>query len=170
MNQTIKEKVRCEALTRVGVRCSRETIKNARYCWQHVKEKFGIQVKTSTIPNAGSGLFATRPLSEGTRIQYARPEDALTIGQVKDRYGPEGRGDYVVCNSSKCLDARSTQSGHGRYVNDPRGTRKQANSKLTVFQQGGQTKGNIRLTKRVKQGQEIFVSYGGNYWRLRKHQ
>jgi hypothetical protein len=166
MSQTIKEKVRCEALTRAGVRCKRETIKHAKFCFQHAKEILGIQVKPSMVQNAGNGLFAARPLPEGTRIQYARPEDALTIQQVISRYGERGRGDYVVCNRTRCLDARSTQSGHGRYVNDPRGTRKKANSKLTVYQQNGQTKGNIRLTKKVKQGEEILTRYGGDYWRL----
>lgn len=163
MNQTLYHRVRCEANTLSGSPCSRNTIKHARYCWQHTKQHLGVHVKTSTIPNAGQGLFASRDLNEGTRIQYARPEDYLTRAQVEQRYGNR-RGDYVVCEGNHCLDARSTQSGHGRYTNDARNTHKRSNSRLTVYHQGGQVRGNVRLTKKVKAGQEILTSYGRSYW------
>ena len=43
-----------------GHRCQRRTCKTLPYCWQHTSSQLGVKVGPSTIPGAGSGLFATK--------------------------------------------------------------------------------------------------------------
>ena len=41
-----------------GSQCRRKIILGTPYCFQHLEKIKHLQIKTSTIPNAGKGLFA----------------------------------------------------------------------------------------------------------------
>jgi hypothetical protein len=124
-DQTVYEKVRCAAHNKNGARCKRNTIIYAKYCWQHARKEVGVNLEQSKIPHAGRGLFAARDLPANTRISYARAQDFLTEAELTARYG-HGLAQYGICNPAEtiCADARSTQSGLGRWVNHRASTEK----------------------------------------------
>lgn len=160
-----RECVRCAGRKRDGGRCSRRTCLYSKYCFQHAQKKKHLSIKNSTIPRAGKGLFAAADLPRGTRIPYKG--EMMTRQQVDERYPGDELGEYVLCfgrgRNQRCVDARSTQSGLGRYANDNRGTRYRANAR---FQDPGRRERwpQIVLTRAVRKGEEIFVAYGGDYW------
>src|SRR4051794_9274951 len=55
------ECTQCEAQRKVGGRCKRTTCK-------HMKSQLSVQVKKSTIPRAGFGLFALKDFRKGQKI------------------------------------------------------------------------------------------------------
>jgi hypothetical protein len=162
MDQTVSEKVRCAVHNLSGTRCKRNTIVYANFCWQHARKEVGVKIEESKIDHAGRGLFAARNLPANTRISYARPQDFLTAAQLTARYG-DGLAQYGICNPAEtiCADARSTQSGLGRWVNH-RPPRK--NAKLTLGVRNHRRFANVTLTKNVPANREIYVTYGPHYW------
>jgi hypothetical protein len=166
MDQTVYERDRCHAQTKAGTRCKRNTIKYARFCWMHAKSEQGVKIDDSTIPNAGHGLFATRTLPANTKIQYGRPQDIVPGNTINQRYGANGLGQYVACNhaGTLCADARSTQSGLGRWIDDPRNANRN-NTRISVGIMQGRPYANAVLTKQVPAGRELFAPYGRKFWR-----
>ncbi len=108
-------------------------------------------VDRSTIPGAGRGLFALRDFHKNEIvIPYSGEE--LTPMQATKRY-PRRDAKYLFCPTERrCIDARDPKkSSYARYANSL--PWRQANAKLTV-------RGNITAKKLIKEGEEIFVSYG----------
>jgi hypothetical protein len=60
---------RCSAVNKNGKQCSKRTAKNGM-CWIHLKAKEGLQVKKSTVPRAGEGLFyvGKEPKKKGEKL------------------------------------------------------------------------------------------------------
>lgn len=166
---TVEDCTRCNARTTRGTQCTRSTCKYADKCWQHSIAATGVEIKENPRnPAAGLGIWAKRDLRAGTRLRYGRfPRDVVEIDEVRDRDWPENR--YLLCDDTErlCFDARSTQSGLGRWVNDvPRG---QINSALRVHRPTEQA--NLVLTKNVRAGREIVTNYGPQYprdWQPRR--
>ena len=81
----------------------------------------------------------------------------MTKKQVAERY-PKKDGRYVICTRTgdRCIDARNTTSGVGRYANSAAGSGKQANARFADRTL------NIKSRKksRIKAGTQILVSYG----------
>ena len=156
---SIRESQRCEAQTLAGERCKLRTARG-RMCWIHLKKHKGLRVKRSTI--AGLGLHATKRIPKKKVIAKYTGE-RLTKAQVDARYKARGqRGDYVLCAGSKptsqCVDARRSNSGVARFANDPRGSGKRANAKLTkAF--------SLKSKRAIRPGTEILASYGAAYWK-----
>ena len=76
---------RCKySATRRGhtFRCSRTTCKIGGYCFAHLKTLFGLEVKQSTIPGAGLGLFATRHFAHGAIMPMTGT--TLFVIKIKD--------------------------------------------------------------------------------------
>ena len=110
---------RCSVTTSRGSQCKRTTCKYGGMCYQHTRKTYGVLVKTSKIPNSGSGLFATRDFKRGDLIvpytgkllsmeEYEQKEGFYALSLTKD---------HVV-------DAESTQSSVGRYANECRSSNK----------------------------------------------
>lgn len=166
MDQTVRECDRCNGTAAsTGRRCSRRTCKIAGLCYQHLRSAHGVEIKKSTIPGAGMGLFAARDIV----VRRGKPTpilpyggDPLTASQVKERY-PDASPQYVMCTSGdRCQDGRSTQSSAARYANgcDRRGQGlfSRCNSKFTGV-------GKLAATRTIKKGEEILVRYGPEYWK-----
>lgn len=160
---TVEECTRCNARTSRGTRCTRSTCKYADKCWQHTIKDVGISIKENPrAPQRGLGLWAERNLPRGHAVRYGRnPEDVVDIADVADRDPVENR--YLLCNDNEtlCFDARSTQAGLGRWVNEVRPDR--MNAGLRVNDRTGVS--DLVLTKRVRKGQEIRTYYGRAYQR-----
>jgi len=115
-------------------------------------------IATSTIPNAGNGAFANIFLPKGTVLgnykgkrltpqQYERLKDSSYVWYVS-----EGRGHFYI-------DGRDPKvSNWLRFLNDSRDRRQN----VEPYQYSGKL--YYRTTKNVQPGQELFISYGDEYW------
>jgi hypothetical protein len=148
----------CTANTRAGQPCRMRTAMG-QYCWNHLRTACGLRIRKSDVPGGGMGLHAARDLPIDFRIDYTGDRIALT-----ERNG----GEYVLeLTHATGIDAARTNSGEGRWMNDPRGTGHTANCEFRVYTPRGQPRiGCLRTTRPVKMGEELFVRYGADYWRL----
>lgn len=146
----------CTAASRHGPRCKARTAKG-QYCWSHLRSIKGLRIKKS--PGNGFGLFAARRLPAGHGVDYTGDRKVLQ----SDRDG----GVYFLRDrAGSAIDAARTNSGEGRWVNDPRGSGKRANAKFCLHTPpGGERRACVRMTRPVKEGEEILVRYGQGYWR-----
>ena len=72
-------------------------------------------------------------------------------------------GPYALeITRSKAIDAARTNTGYGRWLNDPKGTGRRANARFVIDRIN--KKARLVTTKKVKKGEEFFVSYGPSYW------
>jgi hypothetical protein len=115
-------------------------------------------ITTSTIPNAGNGAFANIFLPKGSVLgnykgkrlssqQYNRLRDQSYVWELSSRHGPI----YIDGKNPKL-------SNWLRFLNDSRDRR--------VNVEPYQSHGNIfyRTIKNIKPGEEMFISYGDDYW------
>lgn len=77
----------------------------------------------------------------------------------------EGKGAYFFhINDRNCVDAQHTLWALGRYANDAAGPSKVAGLRNNAKYEVIKGKPYIKATKNIKAGDEIFVSYGKEYW------
>ena len=116
------------------------------------------KIATSTIPNAGNGAFANVFLKKGTILgnykgkklsqqEYDRLSDQSYIWELSSKYGPI----YIDGKPEKT-------SNWLRYLNDSRDKRQN----VEPYQYAGKL--YYRTIKIVKPGQELFITYGDEYW------
>ena len=119
-----------------------------------------LEVKKSTLPEAGLGLFTKESIQKGTRIVEYKGR-RTTWKDVENDY----KNGYIYTIDPKhVIDAKNYKKALARYANDARGmVRKKGitnNAKyvvdgLDVF---------IEAIKDIPPGSEILVSYGQEYW------
>ena len=115
-------------------------------------------IKTSTIPNAGKGAFTNIHLPKDTVLDYYKGKKVSAKKYeklVNDRYSWElssPKGPFYI-------DAhRKKDSNWLRYLNDPRDNR----VNVEPYQYGGKL--YYRSITEIYPGQELFVSYGDEYF------
>ena len=153
---------RCTANAKSGAQCKLRTAKG-QYCWNHLRIVAGLRVKKSAVPGFGMGLHAARDLPRGTLIRYTG--DSIPLD---DDCG----GAYFLQLTNRVgIDGARTNAGEGRWINDPKGSAKDANCKFCVYTPRGESRrAGVRTLKLIKKGEEIFVRYGAAYWRYHHSQ
>jgi SET domain-containing protein len=119
-----------------------------------------LEVKPSTIPGAGNGLFTKVFIPEGTRIVEYKGR-ITTWEEVKN----DSENAYILTvNPDYVIDALPCKEALARYANDAKGLQKVRgitnNSKFYTY--GQQV--FIEAVKDIPAGNEILVSYGKEYW------
>lgn len=113
-----------------------------------------VEVRDSAIH--GKGVFATRVLEPGTPLaKYAG--EALTAAQLKERYPPPIHPAYVLQVGSRFIDASQQGGNWTRFINDSHGTTLKNNCRYNRA-------GNVEVTRRIHQGEELLASYGAGFW------
>ncbi|MEI6371517.1 MAG: reverse transcriptase domain-containing protein [Nostocales cyanobacterium ELA608] len=147
---------RCVADNAQGDQCGAKTAKG-RYCHNHMRLEEGLRVTKSTVAKAGFGLFAARDFEKGQHVAD------YTGDQLMLRADQDG-GEYVLqMTKREGIDAARTNTGYGRWANDPKGSGMRANTEFVVNHK--HRTGRLRTTRAVKKGEELFVSYGPSYWK-----
>lgn len=147
---------RCAAENKAGGQCNCRTAKG-HHCATHMRSLDGLRVTRSSIVGAGMGLVAARNIARGSHIaDYTGDELVLTHDGVG--------GPYVLAMTQRsAIDAARTNTGYGRWANDPRGADTGPNSEFVL--NPARRTGRLRATRNIAKGDEILVSYGPAYWR-----
>lgn len=150
----------CKAKTALGRRCKLRTKTNNQYCWVHLTKYYGVKIAPGI---SGRGLFATRHFPPRTPI-------VPYTGKI---YKQQHEGDYVVeVGGNRFIDASDPlRSGIARFANSCRPIdvkHKLCKGNNSDFVKKGPTNTvNIVSNKNIYPDQEIFVSYGRDYWRFK---
>ncbi len=122
-----------------------------------------LKVKKSQLPNAGKGLYTTTFLPKGTLIvEYLG--DIYTWKECEKRALSNKEGYVFYVNSKYCIDAFDTPQHLARYANDAAGFSRYTNCKNNSVYFKEKKRAYIKCTRNIHPGEEIFVSYGKEYW------
>ncbi len=119
-----------------------------------------LEIKESSIPGAGMGLFTLHPISKGTRIvEYT--------GKIKTwkevQHNHENNYIFYVTRNH-IIDGSKAKKCFARYINDARGLKKiKGQNNNAAFTRDG-LRVFVDATKDIEAGGEIFVAYGKEYW------
>ncbi len=127
-------------------------------------EKY-LLVKKSKLPNAGKGLFTKRDIAKGSRIVEYKGKLRLWK-DVKHLDGHNGYLMYITRNA--VIDAQPAVKTFGRYANDASGFVKVKGLKNNAEYVSEGSKCYIEALRAIKKGEEIFVSYGKEFWKLQR--
>lgn len=120
-----------------------------------------LEIKTSTLPGAGKGLFTTTAIPKGTRIVEYKGK--VTTWAKADH--EDGDNAYIFfLNNRHVIDAAKRPSALARYANDARGLGRVRGISNNAEYHGDGKKVYITATKNIAAGAEILVQYGKDYW------
>lgn len=125
-----------------------------------------LYVKTSTLPNAGKGLFTKKFIPKGTRIVEYKGRTRSWKEVQKD----EDESPYIYyVKRNFVIDALNDKKALARYANDARGLQrvKELNNNAEYVEEGVRV--FIEAAKDIPAGGEIFVGYGPEYWQVIRH-
>ena len=151
---------RCTADTKAGCWCKART-KHGCLCWVHRALMDGTQIKQSSVPNAGLGLFAKRDFKK-KEIIARYTGDLINTGAGQNLRGFEGSHYVLELSKLVAIDAARTNTADGRMINDPRGTGKRKNVRFVCYQRNKTV--TIKTTRAVHAGEEFLLSYGRGFW------
>lgn len=160
---------RCRGETSSKRRCKKIACLGYPLCDAHNASRYGVQSRVSTIPGAGRGLFATRPLSKDSWLCPYTGENT-TMSYIHTRYPGEMTAPYVVglpnglAIDSACVRgigslANALFARNGNVLSVSR-----HNAVLRYRPVGCGIPGMwLKTTKLIKPGDEIFLWYGNDY-------
>jgi len=136
-----------------------------RHTWSSVdpssleRERAYLEVRVSTIAGAGKGLYTKRAIRKGETIcEYSG--DVLTLLQY---LGHEDTSYTLTLSTNAYVDALHSDT-HARYIND-NADPTALNARWRKMPREG--KALVVATRDIGPNEEIFISYGENYWSLR---
>lgn len=122
------------------------------------------EVKKSTIPGAGKGLFTKYDIKKGERfLEYLG--EIITEAELNKRAEKDIFGYAFYVNKNKCIDAYYTPKEFARYANDAKGLTRIKGINNNCCYNIWKKSGWIKAEKAIKAGDEILVGYGAEYWR-----
>ncbi len=127
-------------------------------------EKY-LMVKKSTLPNAGKGLFTKKEIAKGTRIVEYKGR-LREWKEVKHLDGYNGYLMYITRHA--VIDAKPAVNTFGRYANDANGFVRVKGLKNNAEYVSEGNRCYIEALRTIKKGEEIFVSYGRDFWKLQR--
>jgi uncharacterized protein len=136
----------------------------------HICNLMKVEVKKSKIPNAGKGLFAADVFKRGEPIIEYTGEQITWAQCQKRNEALDGVGAYYFYISErKCIDALYRLDSLARYANDAAGFIRipgiRNNARFEIIK----GKPFIVASRTIMPGDEIYVSYGREYWAAMRH-
>ena len=120
-------------------------------------------IKPSLIKGAGKGAFAKKKIKKGTRLgeytgkilsleEYSKTRDKTYIFEVSKKF----QGKYYLFY----IDARS--GDQLKFINGAHSKEQKKHINVETYQYAERI--FYRTTKNIKEGEELLVDYGDNYW------
>jgi hypothetical protein len=147
---------RCTADNKKGAQCGAKTAKG-QHCHVHMRSLEGLRVTASKVAGAGQGLLAARNFARGEHIADYTGDELII------REDGDGGSYCLKMSNRRMIDAAAINTGYGRWANDPRGSGGGPNAEFVM--NPARLTGRLRTTQAVRAGEEIFVSYGKEYWK-----
>jgi len=162
--------VRCQHISILGDRCSKVQCIGAEFCARHLQTDHCLKISTSTLRGCGLGLFAS---------DARRPDTAIVFAY----YPKRKRGDFIIKYTGEVISDKETDARYGQGNTVPYGARLSATNNVDAACLRGagslanhkqRRHANARLictrtsvyleaTKHIRNGDEIFIDYGGDY-------
>ncbi|MBL7864351.1 MAG: SET domain-containing protein [Cyclobacteriaceae bacterium] len=122
-------------------------------------------IRSSSLPDAGMGLFTTVDIHKGERIVEYKGR----LVKWKDVKHTDGHNGYLLrLDRSLAIDARPKNSGKGRYANDAMGLVRlpglRNNAEYLIYGK----RVFIEATRNIRKGEEVLVAYGREFWALQR--
>lgn len=142
------------------------------YCSRHLSSRLGLRIAQSQrLPPGCMGVFATRSFRKGDTICAYKCErvDEKTLDT---RYGDDENAgpihiytldDDADGGSARLYSDASLDRCVGSMLNDSRGLPNERRLENCIFSDG--IPAPIKATRDIAVGEELYVSYGKNYWR-----
>lgn len=124
-------------------------------------KKKDLQIKPSTIPDAGKGLFTKIDITKGTIVTEYKGRRRTW----KDVENDVDNGYIYHIDDDNVIDAKANIRSHGRYANDAAGLTKIKGITNNAEYVELDNKVFIRTKKDIAAGCEVFVAYGKLYWK-----
>jgi hypothetical protein len=158
----------CEYLFPDGHRCRKKCQIGLPMCRPHLRKFYNVDVRPSTIPNAGLGVFAYDKTKGEREIVFKKNE---TIIPYASEYLPDGEdviqqryenytAPYAIEITEGNLEDGALHRGIGSLVNHK--PQSQANCRLT-YTNTRPRRAQIKADKNIRNNSELFVSYGSQY-------
>lgn len=127
--------------------------------------KKDLEVKRSTIPGAGNGLFTKVFIPKQTLIlEYTGI--VTTWDKVKD----EHHNNYIYYISAEhVINAEPVKDSLARYANDAKGLTVLPGIKNNCSYKRFGTRVFVKALRDIPAGSEILVGYGKQYWDTARH-
>jgi SET domain-containing protein len=124
--------------------------------------EFILDIQPSNIKNGGSGLFSVQSIPKDTMIGYYKGDILSGNNKVTD---------YSFQISSKYfIDAKEFPRCYIAMINDAHNSQFENNCEFRIIEQ--KIKKNCKIClysiKDIKKGDELFASYGEEYWTTRQ--
>ena len=158
--------VQCTATKVDGGNCTRKSCIGIPLCYMHLLREKKLRIKQSTIPGAGKGLFAMDKHAGANEIIFRIGDkivvyngEVVTHAELNRRYGDRFTAPYAVSEGRAVVDAACTR-GVGSIANYATGGKRNN----AQFSYNRRTKlFTLVATKNIRNGAEIFVTYGRAY-------
>ncbi len=116
----------------------------------------------SQIPNAGMGLFTAIKIYKNEIIAVFDGE-IINDAEQKIRTVQNNNAYFVVLMNGKIMDSMHTEC-FAKYANDANGSSKSNFKNNSFISLDEKDRPCIVASRTIKIGEEIFCSYGDNYW------
>ena len=151
------QSVRCESDSNNGTRCKNRSVIGTPLCWRHLLKNNKVRIMDSEY---GKGLFALDNTkgpndiifrSGQTIVQYEG--EMLRVNELEERYGRFTAPYAVKVNNNSIIDSACIR-GVGSLINHAPENRK--NCRFSYPRNGGL---QIKATKNIRNGRELFINY-----------
>jgi SET domain-containing protein len=114
------------------------------------------EIKPSSIPGIGLGLFARRTIRKGDTIG---PYTGKVITDAQAEREPYVRSHYILWVCRDCnIVAEGSRAAYTRYINHS----DRPNARFVISTRW--KKARVEAIKRIRTGEEIFLDYGPYFW------
>lgn len=125
-----------------------------------------VEVRHSTLPGAGKGLFAKHFIPKGSRILEYKGK----VTTWKEVEGADGHNAYIYyVKRDHVIDASRHPKALARYANDARGLHRMKGILNNADYVEDGLRVYIESKKDIQAGGEILVDYGREYWDVIRH-
>ena len=136
------------------------------FCHCHLLSQYHLQIKPSSIPNIGKGLFAINKRALPNMILFCKDDkicdydgELIHNNDLNERYGLYTAPYGLQLSNRNFLDSacsRGVGSLINHHINHGR-----INARFSVHP--NRRSAVIKATKNIYNGEEIFVDYGNSY-------
>jgi hypothetical protein len=166
-NTKFQCKIQCEqcCITKPdGGQCKRKTCIGSPYCYIHLLLVRHLRIKQSTLPNGGKGLFAMDPKATANAVVFKKGDTIIDYdGElINDNTKTARYGKYTAPYAVECKKDCNVDCACERGVGANANTNPNHNNATFSVDRGRKTV-KIKASKNIRNGEEIFLSYGRSF-------